>query len=70
MDPFAVLLGIFLLWVIAANMLALVLVVVWLNEECLGKQAGEQEDGDDDLKELICEQEGGDDDLKEVICVT
>ena len=51
MDPFAVLLGIFLLWVIAANMLALVRVVVWLNEECLGKQAGEQEDGDDDLKD-------------------
>ena len=36
-------------------MLALVLVVVWLNEECLGKQAGEQEDGYDDLKEVICQ---------------
>ena len=70
MDPFAVLLGIFLLWVIACNMMALVFVVVRMIEECQGKQAGEQEDGDDDLKELICEQEGGDDDLKEVICVT
>ena len=58
MDPFAVLLGIFclvlVLWVIAGNMLALVLVVVRLIEECLGKQAGEPDDGDDDLKETIC----------------
>ena len=35
-------------------MLALVLVFVRF-EECLGKQAGEQEDGDDDLKEVICQ---------------
>ena len=74
MDPFsAVLSGIsclvLIIWVVAGNMLALALVFVRY-EECLGKQAGEQEDGDDDLKELICEQEGGDDDLKEVICVT
>ena len=34
-------------------MLALGLVGVRF-EECLGKQAGEQEDGDDDLKEVIC----------------
>ena len=54
MDPFAVLLGIFLLWVIACNMMALVFVVVRMIEECQGKQAGEQEDGDDDLKEVIC----------------
>ena len=58
MDPFnAVLSGIsclvLILWVVGGNMLALVLVVVWLIEECLGKQAGEQEDGDDDLKEVI-----------------
>ena len=55
MDPFAVLLGIFLLWVIACNMMALVFVVVRMIEECQGKQAGEQEDGDDDLKEVICQ---------------
>ena len=59
MDPFnAVLSGIsclaLILWVIAGNMLALVLLVVRLIEECLGKQAGEQEGGDDDLKEVIC----------------
>ena len=48
MDPFIPVL-------IAGNMLALVLVVVWLIEECLGKQAGEQKDGDDDLKEVICQ---------------
>ena len=58
MDPFnAVLSGIsclvLILWVVGGNMLALVLVVVRF-EECLGKQAGEQEDGDDDLKEVIC----------------
>ena len=54
MDPFsAVLSGIsclvLILWVVAGNMLALALVFVRY-EECLGKQAGEQEDGDDDLK--------------------
>ena len=48
MDPFIAVL-------IAGNMLALVLVVVRLIEECLGKQAGEQKDGDDDLKEVICQ---------------
>ena len=48
MDPFIPVL-------IAGNMLALVLVVVRLIEECLGKQAGEQKDGDDDLKEVICQ---------------
>ena len=48
MDPFIPVL-------IAGNMLALVLVVVRLIEECLGKQAGEQKDGDDDLKEIICQ---------------
>ena len=69
MDPFAVFLVIFLLLVVGSNMLAFALGVVRF-KELLGKQAGEQEDGDDDLKELICEQEGGDDDLKEVICVT
>ena len=66
MDPFAVFLGIFLLLVVGSNMLAFALGVVRFKELL----AGEQEDGDDDLKELICEQEGGDDDLKEVICVT
>ena len=48
MDPFIPVL-------MAGNMLALVLVVVRLIEECLGKQAGEQKDGDDDLKEVICQ---------------
>ena len=54
MDHFnAVLSGIsclvLILWVVGGNMLALVLVFVRF-EECLGKQAGKQEDGDDDLK--------------------
>ena len=35
--------------------MALVFVVVRMIEECQGKQAGEQEDGDDDLKEVICQ---------------
>ena len=45
MDPFAVLLGIFFLWVVASNMLALVLVVVRTIEECLsvGQAAGRAE---------------------------
>ena len=50
MDPFAVFLGIFLLLVVGSNMLAFALGVVRF-KELLGKQAGEQEDGDDDLKE-------------------
>ena len=54
MDPFAVLLGIFLLLVVGSNMLAFALGVVRF-KELLGKQAGEQEDGDDDLKEVICQ---------------
>ena len=48
MDPFIPVL-------IAGNMLALVLVVVRLIEECLGKQAGDQKDGDDELEEVICQ---------------
>ena len=54
MDPFAVFLGIFLLLVVGSNMLAFALGVVRF-KELLGKQAGEQEDGDDDLKEVICQ---------------